>query len=169
MTKVHSGRYTAQMDGEFVVFIIGFRINKFLAVHKWIPVFKAMGPMIRELYTNPDLGFLSSEYFLNWRGVTLLQYWKSYDQLETYARGGLHLKAWKTFNQSIGTGGTVGIFHETYIVKPQQFESIYGNMPKFGLGRVSRHVPAVGRMGTSRRRLGGENEPAVAPPRNPNA
>lgn len=95
MANIHKGRYSAQIEGEFVVFIIGMRINRLWAIHKWLPVFKSMGPMIKELYMNPETGFLSTEYFISWRGVTLLQYWRSYDELEKYARGGLHLEAWK--------------------------------------------------------------------------
>jgi hypothetical protein len=40
-------------------------------------------------------------------------------------------------------------------------------MPVIGLAKVSEHVPAVGKMETSRRRMGGENEPAVKTPVNP--
>lgn len=40
---VVSGRMTADIDGEFVVFLIGMRINKPWKVHKWWPVFVAMG------------------------------------------------------------------------------------------------------------------------------
>jgi hypothetical protein len=168
MAQVIPGRFAAEMEDSFVVFVIGMRINRLIAFHKWIPVAKAMGPMIKELYQNPDLGFISTEFFWNWRGITLLQYWRSYEQLEKYARGGIHLKAWINFNKSVGTDGTVGIYHETYMIQPGQYECIYGNMPKFGLAKAGRHIPAVGRMETSKRRMGGENDPAVPTPNNPN-
>lgn len=74
MPNIYKGRYSAQIEGEFVVFIIGMRINRLWAIHKWLPVLKSMGPMIKELYMNPETGFLSTEYFISWRGVTLLQY-----------------------------------------------------------------------------------------------
>ncbi|GIP31328.1 DUF4188 domain-containing protein [Paenibacillus sp. J2TS4] len=163
------GRFTAEAEDSFVVFMIGMRVNRVWAVHKWVPVFKAMGGMISELYQNPELGFLGTEYFLQWRGVSLLQYWRSYDQLEQYARGGIHLKAWRNFNRAVGTDGTVGIYHETYIVQPGQYECLYNNMPKFGLAKATKHIPAVGRWETSRRRMGGHNDPAVATPSNPEA
>ncbi|MFD2699575.1 monooxygenase family protein [Paenibacillus shunpengii] len=70
MSKVIHGRYTAEMEGPFVVFIIGMRINRLLAFHKWVAVAKAMGPMIKELYENPQIGFMSIEFFWNWRGIT---------------------------------------------------------------------------------------------------
>lgn len=167
MANIHKGRYSAEIEGEFVVFIIGMKINRLWAMHKWFPVFKSMGPMIKELYMNPDTGFLGTEYFMSWRGVTLLQYWRSYDELEKYARGGLHLEAWKRFNQTVGSDGSVGIYHETYKSQPGSYETIYANMPKFGLAKVSNHVSATGRKETSRRRIGGENDPAVQSPENP--
>ena len=42
-------RMTARMDGDFVVFLIGMRINKPLAVHKYLPVLNAMPKMLTEL------------------------------------------------------------------------------------------------------------------------
>jgi hypothetical protein len=167
MDKVIPGRYAAETEHSFVVFLIGMRINRLFAFRKWVPVAKAMGPMLQELYRNPDLGFLGAEYFLQWRGIMLVQYWRSYEHLDKYARGGIHLEAWKRFNRAIGTDGTVGIYHETYIVQPGQFECVYNNMPKFGLAKATKHVPAVGRMETSRRRMGGDNDPAVPTPPNP--
>jgi len=43
MASVFRGRYTAQIDGSFVVFIIGMRINRWWALHKRLPVSLAMG------------------------------------------------------------------------------------------------------------------------------
>lgn len=37
----------------------------------------------------------------------------------------------------------------------------------FGLAAATKHVPAIGRRETARRRLGGENEPSVASPAQP--
>lgn len=122
MTKsqVISGRYTADMEGPFVVFIIGMRINRWLRFYKWIPVARAMVPMIKELYQHSELGFIHAEMYWSGRGTTLVQYWRSYEQLEQYACGGIHLQAWKKFNPSVGTDGTVGIYHETYMIQPGQ-------------------------------------------------
>ncbi len=78
-----------------------------------------------------------------------------------------HLSAWRQFNKSIGSDGSVGIWHETYLVDPGKYEAVYGNMPVFGLAAATKHVPAVGRRETARRRLGGEGEPAIASPAQP--
>ena len=53
MPIIHAGRFASRIEGPFVVFLIGFRINRPLAFNKWTPVAKAMGPMIKELYANP--------------------------------------------------------------------------------------------------------------------
>ena len=43
MSKTISERMTAEIEGEFVVFLIGMRINKPWKIHKWLPVFLAVG------------------------------------------------------------------------------------------------------------------------------
>lgn len=74
MSAIHPGRHTAHIEGDFVVFIIGMRVNNLWAVHKWWPVAQAMGPMIAELMKRPELGLLHARTCLNWRDVTLIQY-----------------------------------------------------------------------------------------------
>ena len=166
MAKVIPGRYTAQTDEPFVVFLIGMRINKFYAFRKWVPVAMAMGPMLSTLYKHPEKGFLGAETYLSIRGPVLIQYWRSFEDLEKFARdkSDPHLGAWRRFNKAIGSDGSVGIWHESYLVEPGKYEALYGNMPIFGLASATNHVPAVGRRETARRRLGGENEPAIASP-----
>ncbi|SRR5712691_3849488 len=169
MAKVIPGRYTAQTDEPFVVFIIGMRVNRFFAFNKWIPTAMAMGPMLRTLYQHPEKGFLGAQTFFNLRGVTTIQYWRSFNDLEKFARdkSDPHLSAWRRFNKAIGSDGSVGIFHETYLVEAGRYEALYGNMPVFGLASETQHVPAVGKRETARRRLGQESEPAVPSPANP--
>ncbi len=134
--EIFPGRYTVENQEDIVVFTIGMRINKWWAIHKWFPVFKAMPPMIRELYMNKDLGCLSMEHFFSLRTTFLLQYWRSEEDLMAYAKGQKHLKAWNEFNKKVGNNDAVGIYHETFLVKKGNYESLYGNMPKFGLGKV---------------------------------
>jgi Domain of unknown function (DUF4188) len=156
---VVKGRFAAQTDEPFVVFVIGMRINKLFAMRKWVPTVRAMFPMLRELYQHPELGFRSGEVILFRRGLAIMQYWRSFEDLETFARAphGPHLPRWRRFNQEVGKDGTVGIFHETYLVERGAYEAVYANMPVFGLAKATEHVPAVGTRET--------RPPAAAPRR----
>ena len=146
MSRVFSGRFTAQTDEPFVVFLIGMRVNKFWSLSKWMPVAQAMAPMLQTLHENPEKGFLGGENFFRLAPITtlLLSYWRSFEDLESFARSPSepHLKAWKSFNKAVGTDGSVGIWHETYLVDEGKYEAIYGNMPKFGLAAATSHIPA---------------------------
>jgi hypothetical protein len=156
MSQVFAGRYSAQLKGTFVVFLIGMRINRLLAFGKWVPVARAMGPMIRELYANKSSGFLHAETMVTWRGVALVQYWRSFEQLHGYAhnRDANHMPAWIAFNRSVGNGGSVGIWHETYEVAAGRYECVYGNMPRWGLAGAGEHAPAEGQLRDAKSRMG---------------
>ncbi len=137
------GRMTARVEGEFAVFLIGMRMNNPFLIHKWLPVAMAMPKMMRELYDHPELGLLSHEMWFS-RTIILVQYWRGIDSLLSYAKAkdSHHLPAWQAFNQSIAKDGSVGIWHETYLVKPGNFENVYVNMPAFGLGKAGTLVEA---------------------------
>ena len=155
MARIHPGRFTAQIEGEFVVFVIGARINKLWKIHRWLPVVRAMGPMLVELTAHPDKGMLGARTMVAGRTVTVIQYWRSFEQLERFARSAdeLHLSAWRRFNQAVGTGGDVGIYHETFQVAPGGFECIYNNMPVYGLAAAGDHVPIGPRAESARQRI----------------
>jgi Domain of unknown function (DUF4188) len=139
-------RMCAEVDGEAVVFLIGMRINKPWKIHKWLPVAIAMPRMLRELGQNPDLGFLGAHTWFA-RTVIVLQYWRSINDLNAYAksRDRAHLPAWAAFNRAIGKSGDVGIWHETYRVRAGDYETVYANMPPFGLAKATKAVVASGR------------------------
>ena len=148
MARIFPGRYTARTDKPFVVFLIGMRINQLWAVHKWMPVASAMPPMLKILAEHPAKGLLGVETWVRWREILTVQYWKD-------------------FNQRVGSDGSVGIWHETFLVEAGQYECVYGNMPRYGLAAATEHVPAVGNRETARLRLGGQSEPAVPSPPTP--
>jgi hypothetical protein len=156
MTTVLPGRLTADFERSLVVFVIGMRINHFRKLGKWVPVARAMRPMIEELSRNPQSGFLGTETLIrDLRTVVLMQYWRDFDSLEAYARDRdqKHWPAWASFNKAVGSDGTVGIFHETYAVSAGAYETIYGNMPPFGLGKVAGLIPATGKRNEARSRM----------------
>lgn len=145
MPPIHAARLTAQAPERFVVFLIGMRINRWWKVHQWLPVVGAMPRMIRELSLDPALGFLGAE---SWFGRTtiMVQYWRSFEDLERYAKDAAHAHrpAWAAFNRAVGSSGDVGIWHETYQVGAGHYECVYHNMPAFGLGKATTLVPATG-------------------------
>lgn len=156
MAEIIPARMTAAYEGPLVVFIIGMRINRLWRIDKWLPVARAMGPMIEELARDPASGFLGAQTALAGpRTIVLTQYWRDFDALETYARARerQHWPAWIAFNKAVGTDGTVGIFHETYAVPAGGYETIYGNMPPYGLGKVAGLVPATGNRNAARERM----------------
>jgi len=152
---IRNERLTANLDGEFVVFLIGMRINKPLQAHKWLPVVRAMPRMIKELYRQPELGFIHAEMWFA-RTTIMVQYWRSMEQLLAYAKNknAEHLPAWQAFNRSVGTDGSVGIWHETYAASAGTYENVYLNMPAFGLGKAGTLQPAVGGRQSASGRLG---------------
>jgi len=156
-------RLHATLDGGFVLFLIGMRVNVPWKVHRWWPVARAMPRMLRELAQRPELGYLGGHA---WGGRTFIvvQYWRSIDQLLAYARerDAAHLPAWRDFNRRVGTNGDVGIWHETYVVQGSAYENVYVNMPPFGLGRVGTLAPATGTLQSALARLRSSGVPAAA-------
>jgi hypothetical protein len=152
MSAIIPQRMSAQVDGEFVVFLIGMRINKPWKIHRWWPVFTAMRPMIKEVLSDPESGCLGVTF--GW--PVIVQYWRSFDHLEAYARShdGKHWPVWVAFNKRMRAyREDVGIWHETYRVAAGQYEAIYSGMPEFGLGQAGRLVPATGNRESTRERV----------------
>jgi len=157
---IHRERLTANVEGTFVVFLIGMRINNLWKVHKWWPVAQAMPRMLRELAAQPQSGMLGGEMWFG-RTTIMVQYWRTIEQLMAYAKDkqAEHLPAWRAFNRGVGTNGDVGIWHETYTVSPGTYENIYVNMPAFGLGKVGSLQPATGTRQSAEARLRAQGPP----------
>jgi hypothetical protein len=149
------GRCAAQSDQPFVVFLVGMRVNRIFAFGSWRRISATMHPMIAELKPDSLLGLLPARFFLDWRGVGLLQDSLSFERLDAcaHARKAAHLPAGAEFNRSIGGNGSAGIWQETYTAAGQ-YESMYDRMPRFGLGAALQHLPRTGRLDTARSPIG---------------
>jgi hypothetical protein len=154
MTGIHAQRMTARVEGEVIVFLIGMRINRLWKVHKWLPVALAMPRMVKELGVRPEYGFLGARQWLG-NPTLMVQYWRSFEDLERYAkdRTAKHLPAWAAFNRAVASRGDVGIWHETYRIRPGDYECIYNNMPAFGLAKATAAVPAAGALDSAAGRM----------------
>jgi len=169
MSKINRGRFTADVgaDGK-VLFLIGMRINRFWQVWRWFPVFVAMPKMLTELKKNRDLGLVGiPRIMVTGRVILVWQFWESFEKLAEYSRSSdrSHLPAWRAFNRKVRDNGSVGIFHETITLSDATVETVYGNMPIFGLAALTGPVPAAQRGQTARARLTGNDDqaPAVEP------
>lgn len=164
MVTLHKGRYAASAEGDFVVFLIGMRVNKLWKCWQWLPVTRQMGSMQAELAKHPELGCMGIENFFG-RTTLAVQYWRSFEDLDRYAKDPelAHLQPWRAFNKKVGNSGDVGIWHETYMVGAGNYEAVYGNMPVFGLAAATAHCEVGERGQTAARRIGQSDtdEPAV--------
>ncbi len=154
MARISPGRFTHDDAGDLVVFLIGMRVNKPWRPDIWLPTFLAMRPMIEELYDEPGSGFLSHRTLVSFTGPTVVQYWRSIEQLYAYASAAnaSHRPAWAAFNsQARRVPGVTGIWHETYVVS--KAESIYVDMPVTGLAAATAHVRVTSRLDRARDRL----------------
>ena len=142
--SVHAGRYTANFEGDFVVFFIGMRINELWRVGEWAPVMRAAFAMTKELKELPDTPLLESRTLLtvtDWRVPMFIQYWRSLDELEAWAANKdlKHRPAQREFFRRTAYNGHVGVWHETYRVRAGEFEAIYANMPRMGLAAAGEY------------------------------
>jgi hypothetical protein len=169
MADNRNGRYTADVTNlgdELVVFLIGVRVNRPLQIRKWWPVFTAMPKMLRYLEKHPEKGLLGFRQALLPSPI-LVQYWRSFADLERFARDSddPHLEPWRAFNRQVGGSGDVGIWHETYRVPTSSIETIYANMPPSGLGRIAGVVPVQRGRDSAAMRIGiaHEDNPVLPP------
>ena len=153
MADILQGRWTAEIEGDFVVFIIGARVNKPWQVAK---IFRDLGGrrsmnyMLKYLSEHPEKGMLGYETM----GFANIQYWRSFAHLEAFAKDtdDPHLAAWRTYWKRVGKDTRAGIWHETYLVRNGEYEVIYGNMPLRGLAKASKSV-RVGESVGARQRI----------------
>jgi hypothetical protein len=143
MAEIAGRRMTAEIDGDFVVFLIGARLNNKLQMVRSVLDLggrrRGMKAMLDYLVERPEKGLLAYEMGF----PTIVQYWRSFEHLEAFAKDkdDPHLEAWRNYWRRVGKSDRTGIWHETYLVRAGQYEAIYGNMPPHGLGKAGRLVP----------------------------
>ena len=152
MGEVAGRRMMAEIEGDFVVFLIGARLSKLQVFQSLVDLGRrGMRHMLDYLVEHPEKGLLAYEMGI----PTIVQYWRSFEQLEAFAKDkeDPHLEMWRQYWRRVGRGTRTGIWHETYLVKAGQYEAVYGNMPAHGLGKAGRLVP-MSEASSARERLG---------------
>jgi hypothetical protein len=138
--RVVPGRKTAHLKGDFVVFHIGGRANVGIDGNfKWMG--DAMEAMQKELEENSEeLGCLGTENYMgtHGQGTLSVQYWKSLDHLNAYARSsaGKHTGAWAKLMKMGRNGADYGFWHEAFQVRNGEYDTIYVNCPPLLLGNA---------------------------------
>ena len=167
MAAVRTGRYGAEIDGDFVVFLIGARLNSPLRVLASLRDLggrrRGMQAMLDAAMADPEKGLLG--YRMGF--PTIVQYWRSFEHLEAFARdpGDLHRPTWLEWFRRAPNGRT-GFWHESYLVRAGEYEAVYDSVPESGLAAAGRAVPLAG-TSSARIRLRREaagTGPGTAPP-----
>lgn len=142
MAEVRQERWTAEIDGDFVVFIIGARLNsKLQAVRALIDLGgrRGMNHLLEYLTEHPEKGLLGYENM----GFTVIQYWRSFEHLEAFAKNtdDPHLEVWRSYWRRVGKSTRSGIWHETYWSAPASTRRSTATCLPTGSGRRPRSCP----------------------------
>jgi hypothetical protein len=152
MTSVRSGMWTAQIEGDFVVFMIGTRLDPRHPLRWWRDIGgqRGMFHMLKHLSDHPEKGMLGYHFL----GFTIVQYWRSFEHLERFAASAddPHAAAMRRYWRRVGTSARSGIWHETFLVRAGEYEAVYANMLPHGLGQAGELVP-VSEGSSARKRL----------------
>ena len=138
MADVRQGRWAAHIDGDFVVFLIGARLDRRHPIRTLSDLggMRGMPFMLKYLTRHPEKGLLGYDTY----GLTMnVQYWRSFEDLERYANSedDPHRPAWRNYWRRVGRDPRSGIWHETFLVRAGEYEAVYGNMPPHGLAKAA--------------------------------
>ena len=137
-----------QNGGEPVVlFLIGSRLNSWPAFFLHLPqvlrfLFLA-GPTFNNVGANRKAhGLLNTRIhasvidLLFGDGVVHIQYWKSLEALRTFNTSADHAASFGQYFRELVNTGAFAIWHELYVVRPGEYENVYGNCPLIGFGAI---------------------------------
>jgi hypothetical protein len=122
MAQIIKGRKFANVQGDFVVFLIGMRVNNWLMIHKWFPVAMAMPKMIKSCIKIHKAD--SWARIAGWQDNNIRAVLEIIRTSEAYAKNKdmEHFPAWKAFNLKARQSGVVGVWHETYKISQGSYE-----------------------------------------------
>lgn len=158
-------RVTHAYDGTLALFLIGVRVHQPWKVRTVRRASSPMAGMIAELERNKaaaergeeeHLGYLGSRTTIDLGGPTVIQWWRSVEDIYAYANADSlrHRPAWLEFYQAAKDDPrAVTIWHETYTVPAGAVESIYSGPRPFGLARLAGVIPVRRRGETARERM----------------
>ena len=98
MAPIITERMAAEIDGEYVIYINGMRLNKLRALPKYLRAGFAAAKMFKQLEADPDSGFLGYlPAYMGLRSGAAIQYWRSLEDIKWFAQDpdGPHVPAWQ--------------------------------------------------------------------------
>jgi hypothetical protein len=106
MGDVRQGRWTTKIEGDFVVFLIGARLQATHPLRSMRDLggfTRSMPQMLKYLMEHPEKGLLGYQT----SGISLMnvQYWRSFEHLERFAAddGDPHLATWRATGSGWGS------------------------------------------------------------------
>ena len=150
------GRWTAEVEGDFVVFLIGAMVHDPAVATEASGLLMAMVDMLDELEADPAKGLLGYTRHGEPGTGVIVQYWRSFEALEAYARNpdARHAPVWRAWNRlGADDRGAAGIWHETFMVKAGNYETFYQNTPVIGLQKAGRAITVTEARDSARARL----------------
>jgi hypothetical protein len=156
LVQINPGRWTAAVEGDFVVFLIGAEVRDAEQAAAAAELLAAMIDMLAELEQDPKMGLLGYQVFGAVGGV-IVQYWRSFEALEAYAKNpaAKHAPVWRAWNRlAEGERSGAGIWHETFQVSAGRYEAIYQNMPITGLQKAGTPTSVTEARASARQRIG---------------
>jgi hypothetical protein len=134
---------------DLVVIYLGMRVN----APRGVRTLLSYWPKIKASVKAAPNGLLLHEnlqYSLLPPHFGMRQYWRDFDSLERWAHDLPHKAWWRDYLRD--RGGT-GFWHETYF-RDGAVESVFIDMPPYGLTKFGAAEPARGSLFSARRRLG---------------
>ena len=163
MSQVIDKRVTASIEGDFVVFLIGMRVNQALEGLEVAAGVRRDAADAAELEASPESGFLGAgRYVGSPRRPMVVQYWRSFEHLERLrAQQGRRALAGlgRSSTSASGRAATWASGTRPTWCPPASYDSVYNNMPPIGLGAVTELIPAAGRNASAAGRAGIRDEP----------
>ena len=156
--QINPGRWTAAIDGDFVVFLIGAELRDPEQAGPASELLVTMVDMLTELSQDPSQGLLGFQQFGPGLGGVIVQYWRSFEALEAYAKnpGAKHAPVWRAWNRlAEGEVAAAAIWHETFKVSAGNYEAMYQNMPLIGLQKAGTAVTITEARASARQRMAG--------------
>jgi hypothetical protein len=139
---------------ELCLIRLGFQVHRWTALAYASRLAKAIDRSASEAIA-AGAGLLRSERFaFGWRHFGVLQYWRSFDDLEQWGRKPPHSDWWRGAVERGRMKDDFGLYHEVFLVPRAAVESIYLNSEPVGLSAFGTLGEPTGPMTTSRDRLG---------------